>query len=91
MTPPPLLPPAPPWLLLQRKAASDEDPAQGVCLAVDSHWWTDLQVPKGIEAGNRLIEGLPGHVAEIWALGTGHTPIISLLEPEVLSPLSATI
>lgn len=83
----PPCPPAPPRLLLQRKAAPDEDPAQGVCLAVHGHWGTDLQVPKGIEAGDRLKEGLPGHVAEIWALGRGHTPIISVLQPRsVLSP-----
>lgn len=84
---PPLSPNLPPWLLLQRKAAPDEDPAQGVCLAVHGHWGTDLQVPKGIEAGDRLKEGLPGHVAEIWALGRGHTPIVSVLQPRsVLTP-----
>lgn len=80
------LPPDPRWLLLQRKAAPDEDPAQGVCLAIHSHWGTDLQVPKGIKAGDRLKEGLPVHVAKIWTLGRGHTLVISLLQPRVLSP-----
>lgn len=71
---PTLLPLVPPWLLLQRKAAPDEDPAQGVCLAVHGHWGADLQVPKGIKAGDRLKEGFPGHVTEIWALGRGTHP-----------------
>lgn len=83
--------PATPGLLLQRKAAPDEDPAQGVSLAVHGHWGTDLQVPKRIKAGDSLKEGLPGHIADIWALGRGHTPVISLLRPGVLSTNPATL
>lgn len=80
-------PPAPPGLLLQRKAAPDEDPAQGVCLAVHGHWGTDLQVPKGVEAGDGLIEGLPSHVAEIWALGRGtHPSLVSCSHAVSLAP-----
>lgn len=88
--PPVWRPPALPWLLLQWKAAPDEDPAQWVCLAIHGHWGADFQVPKGIKAGDRLKEGFPAHVAKIWALGRGHTPIISVLQPGVLSPNVAT-
>lgn len=65
-----LPPPGPPWLILQRETAPDEDPAKRVRLAIHCHWGTDLQIPKGVEAGDFLKEGLPGHIAEIRALGT---------------------
>lgn len=65
-----LPPPGLPWLILQRETAPDEDPAKRVRLAIHCHWGTDLQIPKGVEAGDILKEGLPGHIAEIWALGT---------------------
>ena len=84
-------PPAPPWLLLQREAAPDEDPAQRVCLASHGHWRTDLQVPKGIQAGDSLKEWLPGHIAKVWALGRGNTPVVSPPWPGALSPSPATL
>ena len=91
LTPNPNPPPAPPWLLLQREAAPDEDPAQRVCLASHGHWRTDLQVPKGIQAGDSLKEWLPGHIAKVWALGRGNTPVVSPPWPGALSPSPATL
>jgi hypothetical protein len=76
--PPPPTAPLPHSGFLQRKAAPDKDPAEGVPLAIHGHRGTDLQVPEGIQAGDSLKEGLPGHVAKIWALDRGHTLAISL-------------
>ena len=81
------LPPHLPWLLLQWKAAPDEDPAQRVCLAIHGHWGTDFQVPKGIKAGDRLKEGFSGHVAEIWALSRGTHPSLVSCSQASLAPM----
>lgn len=70
-----LPPPDTPRVILQRETAPDEDPAKRVCLAIHGHWGTDLQIPEGVKAGDSLKEGLPGHIAEIWALGKERTHI----------------
>lgn len=54
--------------LLRGEAAADEDPPQGELLACRSDGRADLQVAKGVEAGDGLKEGLSAHVAEIRAL-----------------------
>lgn len=54
---------------LRGEAAADEDPAQGILLSCHSHRWADLQVAKGVEAGDGFKEGLSAHVAKVGALG----------------------
>lgn len=50
------------------EAAANEDAAQRVLLAAHCHWWADLQVAEGVEAGGVLWCFL-SHIAKIRALG----------------------
>jgi len=55
--------------LLRGEAAADEDPPQGILLPCHSDGWADLQVAKGVKAGDGFEEGLSAHVAKFGALG----------------------
>lgn len=59
---------APPSLSLG-KAATDEDPAQGVVHTAHGDRRAHVQVAKGVEAGSARKQDLPGHVAKIRTLG----------------------
>lgn len=52
-----------------RQGAADEDPAQGILLPSHRHRWADVQVAKGVEAGDLSPGELTSHVAKIGALG----------------------
>lgn len=54
--------------LLRGEAAANEDPSQGILLPCHGHGWADLQVAKGVEAGDGFKEGLSAHVAKVRAL-----------------------
>lgn len=51
-----------------RQGAANQDPAQGILLASHCHRWADVQVAKGVKAGDHSPGGLTGHIAEIRAL-----------------------
>lgn len=52
-----------------RQGAADQDAAQGILLPSHRHGWADIQVAKGVKAGDVFPGGLAGHIAKIRALG----------------------
>lgn len=56
------------FLILRGEAAANEDPSQWVLFPCCSDRWTDLQVAKGVKAGDGLEERLSAYVAKIRSL-----------------------
>ena len=51
------------------EAAADEDPAQGILLALHHNWRADVQVAKGVKARDTGGLDFPGYVSKVRTLG----------------------
>lgn len=51
------------------EAAADEDPAQGVLLALHHDWRADVQVAKGVKARDSGRLAFPGYISKVRTLG----------------------
>lgn len=51
------------------EAAADEDPAQGILLALHHDWRADVQVAKGVKARDTGRLDFPGYISKVRTLG----------------------
>lgn len=61
--------PSPPPGFSPGEAAADEDPAQGVLLALHHDWRADVQVAEGVKARGTGDLDFPGYVSKVGTLG----------------------